>query len=53
MIGQIGHPENAGFDRIESLLPKVPLKNIYGIKYANRIEKLDIGKKDEIRNVTI
>ena len=41
MIGQIGHPENAGFDRIESLLPKVPLKNIYGIMPSERNKPYD------------
>lgn len=31
MIGQIGHPETAGFDRIDSVEPKAPLKRVYGI----------------------
>jgi acetyl-CoA carboxylase carboxyltransferase component len=41
MIGQIGHPENAGFDRIESLEPKVPLKNVYGIMPSERNKPYD------------
>lgn len=31
MISQIGAAENAGFDRIESVNPKRPLKDVYGI----------------------
>jgi acetyl-CoA carboxylase carboxyltransferase component len=41
MIGQIGQPENAGFDRIESLVPKVPLKNVYGIMPSERNKPYD------------
>ena len=41
MIGQIGQPENAGFDRIESLVPKVPLKNVYGIMSSERNKPYD------------
>lgn len=31
MISQIGAAENAGFDRIESVDPKRPIKDVYGI----------------------
>jgi acetyl-CoA carboxylase carboxyltransferase component len=31
MISQIGAAENAGFDRIETVQPKRPLKDVYGI----------------------
>ena len=41
MIGQIGQPENAGFDRIESIDPKVPLKNVYGIMPTERNKPYD------------
>ncbi len=41
MIGQIGQPENAGFDRIESVDPKVPLKNVYGIMPSERNKPYD------------
>lgn len=41
MIGQIGQPENAGFDRIESVEPKVPLKNVYGIMPTERNKPYD------------
>ncbi|MEY3236486.1 MAG: hypothetical protein RI883_587 [Bacteroidota bacterium] len=41
MIGQIGQPENAGFDRIESIEPKVPLKNVYGIMPSERNKPYD------------
>ena len=41
MIGQIGQPENAGFDRIESIEPKVPLKNVYGIMPTERNKPYD------------
>jgi len=36
MMGQIGAPESAGFDRIESLEPKRPLKDVYGLLPAER-----------------
>jgi 3-methylcrotonyl-CoA carboxylase beta subunit len=41
MIGQIGQPENAGFDRIDSIEPKVPLKNVYGIMPTERNKPYD------------
>jgi acetyl-CoA carboxylase carboxyltransferase component len=41
MIGQIGQPENAGFDRIDSIDPKVPLKNVYGIMPTERNKPYD------------
>jgi acetyl-CoA carboxylase carboxyltransferase component len=41
MIGQIGQPENAGFDRKESVEPKVPLKNVYGIMPSERNKPYD------------
>lgn len=36
MMGQIGAPESAGFDRIESIEPKRPLKDVYGLLPAER-----------------
>ena len=36
MIGRIGQPENAGFDRIEPIQPKHELKRVYGILPAER-----------------
>lgn len=36
MMGQIGLTESAGFDRIEAVQPKRPLKDVYGILPAER-----------------
>lgn len=36
MIGQIGRTESAGFDRIESIAPKVDPKKLYGIIPSER-----------------
>lgn len=36
MIGQIGRSESAGFDRIESIAPKVDPKKLYGIIPSER-----------------
>lgn len=36
MLGQIGAMETAGFDRIEAIEPKRPLKEVYGILPSDR-----------------
>jgi len=42
MMGQIGHSESAGFDRIESIAPKEALKKVYGILPTERSKPYDI-----------
>lgn len=41
LMDKIGQPENAGFDRKESKMPKEPLKNVYGILPADRSKPYD------------
>ncbi len=41
LIDKIGQPQNAGFDRKTSILPKRPLKNIYGIVPSDRSKPYD------------
>lgn len=41
LMDKIGQPENAGFDRKESKLPKEPLKNVYGIMPSDRSKPYD------------
>ncbi len=42
MISQIGAPESAGFDRIESIAPKEPLKKVYGILPFERAKPYNV-----------
>jgi acetyl-CoA carboxylase carboxyltransferase component len=42
MIGQIGRPESAGFDRIASVPPKNPLKHVYGVLPAERSKPYNV-----------
>lgn len=42
MIGQIGQPETAGFDRIESIEPKYDLKRVYGILPSERAKPYNV-----------
>lgn len=41
LMDKIGQPENAGFDRKESKLPKEPLKKVYGIVPSDRSKQYD------------
>lgn len=41
LMDRIGQPENAGFDRKESKMPKEPLKKVYGIIPADRSKQYD------------
>ena len=41
LMDKIGQPQNAGFDRKTSILPKRPLKNIYGIVPSDRSKPYD------------
>lgn len=41
LMDKIGQPQNAGFDRKTSILPKRPLKNIYGIVPSDRSKQYD------------
>ena len=41
LVDKIGNPENAGFDRKDSVLPKIPLKDIYGIMPVDRTKQYD------------
>ncbi|MEJ6686321.1 MAG: acyl-CoA carboxylase subunit beta [Crocinitomicaceae bacterium] len=36
LVSNIGAPESAGFDRIEAIEPKIPIKNVYGTLPAER-----------------
>jgi 3-methylcrotonyl-CoA carboxylase beta subunit len=42
MISQIGAPESAGFDRIESIAPKEALKKVYGILPSERAKPYNV-----------
>jgi acetyl-CoA carboxylase carboxyltransferase component len=42
MIGQIGAPETAGFDRIESVAPKEEAKKVYGILPSERAKPYNV-----------
>lgn len=42
MISQIGASESAGFDRIESIAPKEPLKKVYGILPSERAKPYNV-----------
>lgn len=41
LMDKIGQPENAGFDRKKSMLPKEPLKKVYGIVPSDRSKPYD------------
>lgn len=41
LMDKIGQPQNAGFDRKTPILPKRPLKNIYGIVPSDRSKPYD------------
>lgn len=42
MMSQIGAPESAGFDRIESVAPKEALKKVYGILPSERAKPYNV-----------
>lgn len=42
MMGQIGHPETAGFDRIEAIAPKHDAKRVYGILPSERAKPYNV-----------
>lgn len=42
MMGQIGQPENAGFDRIEPVAPKENAKKIYGLLPSERAKPYNV-----------
>lgn len=42
MMGQIGQPESAGFDRIESVAPKEDAKKVYGLLPSERAKPYDV-----------
>ena len=42
MMSQIGAPESAGFDRIESVAPKEALKKVYGILPSERSKPYNV-----------
>ena len=41
LMDKIGQPENAGFDRKTAILPKEPLKKVYGIVPSDRSKQYD------------
>ena len=41
LMDKIGQPENAGFDRKTAVLPKEPLKKVYGIVPSDRSKQYD------------
>ena len=42
MMGQLGHPETAGFDRIETIAPKYDAKRVYGVLPSERAKPYNV-----------
>lgn len=42
MMSQLGHPETAGFDRIETIAPKYDAKRVYGILPSERAKPYNV-----------